>query len=92
MIEYIVNKKVDINAANADGWCPIHYVCYNGTSTILSHLIKNGAKTTLQINSYHGMPCKYTIKDILIKRFSGNTNPFCGISQFESVIPNYINL
>lgn len=43
IIEYLLTKKIDINAKDQDGWAPAHLAAYGGFRNTLDFLLQNGA-------------------------------------------------
>jgi ankyrin repeat protein len=42
MIKYIIDKGVDLECVDNDGWKPIHYICRYSTPKIIKYIIDKG--------------------------------------------------
>nr|POE81183.1 ankyrin repeat-containing protein p16f5.05c [Quercus suber] len=55
VVEYLVNRGVDLNAINEEKNTPLHWACLNGHIEVVKKLILAGANVT-ELNSYERTP------------------------------------
>ena len=42
MIKYIIDKGVNLECSNNNGWRPIHFICRNSTPEMIKYIIDKG--------------------------------------------------
>uniref|UniRef100_A0A7N2KMP0 Uncharacterized protein n=1 Tax=Quercus lobata TaxID=97700 RepID=A0A7N2KMP0_QUELO len=55
VVEYLINRGVDLNAINEEKNTPLHWACLNGHIEVVKKLILAGANVT-ELNSYERTP------------------------------------
>lgn len=43
LVEYFINKKVNVNSLNQNGWTPLHFASLKGHLQVIEFLINHGA-------------------------------------------------
>jgi ankyrin repeat protein len=50
LVDYYINKKVDVNCKDSDGNTPLHFAAKNNNKIVFEKLINAGAKTDIRNN------------------------------------------